>query len=355
LSYSEISTALTCECRWDLAYGGHLAGGVCYSRRQLAASLSNGRAWGAAVAFWHAFSRPEGLMAVYWPTLALVEAHAVLGASLQADVDEQAQRGVWVPPEVQAEHEDWLGEILEHYCATTERLSNVTRLEDEIFVPIPSRGGWRHSSIYRFHGFIDAFSDQGEDEWVVEFKFRDQLTPPNLLELSRQIRWYAWARQQQTGRRVIGVVVDERLAAAPKPPRLVRAKRKGEGIDGMVPSHAKDQLCLGRDYIDLCNEYGVFPDPETVDALERRVWQQRHPILFRPGELEEAGRELVSAAQFIRDLDLGHRYPIRNGQPHICRGCRFKEICPVPTDRLFAETLFEPRPPKRERALEVAA
>jgi hypothetical protein len=300
------------------------------------------------VASWHASQAPENLLAAYSPGLALIEAHAALRASYAADVAEQAEAGVYIAPEFQADQEDWLGAILDHYCSTTEKLPNLTRLEGEFDIPIPSRGGLRRSSRYRFNGFIDGFTENDE-EWVVEFKLRTQLTPLPLIELQRQIRDYAWARQQQTGRRVAGVIVDERLAASPKPPRLVRAKRKGEGINGMVPSHAKDQLCLGRDYIDLCEEYSVFPDPETLDHLERRVWQQRHPILFRPGELEEAGRELVSAAQLIRDLDLGHRYPIRNGQPHICRGCKFKEICPVPTDRLFAETKFEPRPPKRDR------
>ncbi len=348
LSYSEISSAQTCEAlaRWDFQYGGHLAGGVCYKRRQLAAGLGNGRAWGAAVAAWHAYPTPENLMAIYQAGMARMGAHSALRGAYRADVAAQLEKGIWVPPETQADREQWLGQILDHYCSTAEPLPNLTKLEGELSIPIPSRTGRRGSSRYRFEGFIDGFTEDGDLEWIVEFKFRDQLTPLPLIELSRQIRWYAWSRQQETGRRVAGVIVDERLAEAPKPARLVKGKKKSEGL---VPSHAKDQLCRPEDYVALCEEHDVEPKPEIIEALGARQWQQRHYIVFGPGELEESGKELVSAAKLIRDLDSGDRYPLRNAQAYICRGCKFKEICAHPTDRSFAATLYEERPPKRLR------
>ena len=68
---------------------------------------------------------------------------------------------------------------------------------------------------------------------IVEFKLRKQLTPVKLIQLSRQIRWYAWARQQVTDRKVVGVLVDERLNEAPKP--------AGFNKNGEL-SHAKNQV-----------------------------------------------------------------------------------------------------------------
>ena len=53
LSHTEIDTALTCFARWDFAYGGHLAGAT-LKPREIAPVLSDGRAWGNAVAAYHA-------------------------------------------------------------------------------------------------------------------------------------------------------------------------------------------------------------------------------------------------------------------------------------------------------------
>ena len=346
LSWSEISMALTCEARHAFAYTGHLTGGVALKRRATALPLSNGRAWGAAVAAWHAFSGHETLESAFDPALARLDALRALRDSYDADADEQADRGVWLEPGALAERELWLGEILEHYMSTAVRLDNLTRIEEELDEPIPSRTGVRSSSRYHFVGFIDGFTvDQPGNEWVAEFKLRTKLTPVHLVQLSRQIRWYAWARQRQTGKRVVGVIVDERLAAAPKPARLVQAGRP----DILRPSHAVDQMTTPQAYIDLCTEYGVEPHDDTVAALSNREWQKRIPIMFEPGELEEAGRELVSAAKLIRDLDSGERYPVRNAIPYICNGCAFREICADPSDRLYLETLYELTEPKRLR------
>jgi PD-(D/E)XK nuclease superfamily protein len=355
ISHSEIEMALTCEARHAFGYTGRLTDGEVLHKRELAPRLSNGRAWGAAVAAWHAVPDDDSLMGVYQPIMAQMTAHAALRASYMADIEEQRESGVIVPLLGAVERENWLGSILDHYMATADRFTNLTRLEGEFDVPIPSRTGKRSSSRYRFQGFIDGFTiDRHGYEWIVEFKLRDDLTSPAQVQLSRQIRRYAWARQQQTGQRVVGVIVDERKAKPPAPPRIVQAKHKGEGIDGMVPSHAVDQWCLVEDYISACCEYGVEPHEVTKDALARRVWQFRHPIPFRESELKEAGEELVSAAKLIRDLDSGERYPIRNTVPYICRGCKFLEACPNPDDRIYLDTLFERRPPKRDRVREAA-
>jgi hypothetical protein len=71
--------------------------------------------------------------------------------------------------------------------------------------------------------------------------------------------------------------------------------------------------------------------------------------MFGAAELEEAGRELVSAGLKIAELDSGRRYPIRNAQPHLCRGCRWRAACPNPGDDLYLSTLFESVAPKRAR------
>lgn len=350
ISYSEISSAQTCQARHAFGYTGHLTYGQTLHRRAIAPRLSHGRAWGAAVAAWHAFPADHTLMGCWQPVRAKMAAHGSLLASYAADIAEQAQSGVWVSPLLQVERQNWLAEVLDHYVATADRLPNLTRLEGEIDIPLPSRTGRRSSSLYRFQGFIDGFTvDDHDHEWIDEFKLRDSLTSVKQIELGRQIRWYAWAHQRASGRQVVGVIVDERLSKAPKPPRLVQARRKHEGIDGYVPSHAVDQLCLPEDYLTLCEEYGVSYHDETVLALQQRVWQQRVPIPFRPSELEEAGQELVSAAKLIRDLDSGDLFPVRNAQPALCNGCKFRDVCAEPNDELFVDTLFERTVPKRLR------
>lgn len=347
LSHSEIGTAMTCQARHAFAYTGRLTDGQVLHRRAIAPILSGGRAWGAAVAAWHTFSGPLA-------TKASFAAHEALRASYAADVDEQRLSGITVPAELEVEHLERLGQILDHYMQTSQRLPNLTRLEGEINMPIPSRMGLRSSSIYRFGALIDGYTlDDNGYGWIVEYKLRATLTTARLLELGRQHRWYAWALEQELAREgveipIVGVILDERLNEAPKPARIVKGYK-----DGFRPSHAVNQLTTPDSYLALCSEYGEMPHDPTVQALRERRWDQRFRIQFRPGELKEAGRELVSAAKLIRDLDSGELYPVRNAQPHLCRGCRYVEICNEPGDRLFVDTLYERRPPKRERQKEV--
>jgi hypothetical protein len=354
LSWSEISMALTCEAQHAYAYTGHLSSGHCFKPREMGVRLSDGRAFGAAVATWHAFERDDSLLGASSPMLARMAAHGALRASYAHDIAEQGELGTWMSPDVQVEREDRLAMVLDDYMTLAYPLENLTRVEGLLDVPIPSRtrSSSHASTRYRFEGYLDGFTiDERANEWLFECKLRDSLTPVWQLQLSRQLLWYAFCLRRETGRPLVGAIIEERLSDAPKPARLVKAKSKSEPQDerGMTPSHAKDQLCTVEAYVALCAEYGVEPHPETMAVLEARIWQQRVPLLFDEAQLEEAGRELVSAAQLISELDSGKRYPIRNAQPRLCRSCRWRQICPTPQDLVFAETLYEFVPPKRLR------
>lgn len=341
LSYSEVSRALRCMAQWDFSYGGHLAGTALKAKR-VVPILSEGRAWGAAVAAYHStlhMGHPACNRA----------AMTALDDSLNADADRQREFGVHDPP-AHDELRARLLRILGHYIDTAEPFELDPVLERQLFVPIPSRSGERPSSRYRLQSYLDGTRDIDGRPWLVEFKLRNTLTSVELIALSRQIRWYAWAYWQESGVKVAGVEVHERWNEVPKPARLVQGKRKGQE---RVPSHAKDQVTTVGKYLDLCGEFGVEPNPDTLAALRRRRWQQRVPIMFRDGELEEAGRELVSAAKLIRDLDSGELMPLRNAIRSNCSGCSFREICPNPDSELV-DDLFERVEPKRLRAREEA-
>jgi len=349
LSYTEIAAALTCHARWDFAYGGRLAGS-CLRRRQIAAALSDGRAWGAAVAAWHAFQGHDGLESAYDVALAQHEAYQALHASYLADIREQQEAGLTVGPDYEVDKLDRLGGMLDHYMATADKLPNLTLLEGRFEVPLRSRSGRQRSTKYHLEGFIDGYTvlDENENEWIVEFKLRNSLTSRKQLDLDRQHLWYAWARSQTTGRPVIGVILEERLNDAPRAAeRAIQSRSAARTV--YRASERKTEMTTEESYLALCEELGHEPNPEKLAALRARRWQQRVPILLRPGQLEEAGEELVSAGMLIGDLDSGRRYPIRNAQRHICSGCRFSDICANPTDELYVESLFERVPPKRER------
>jgi hypothetical protein len=331
--------ALTCQAQWDFAYGGHLAG-TALKQKDVAPILSEGRAWGAAVAAYHVAQGVE-------PADAGNAALLALNNSLEEDANRQREFGVFI----QKSHDDKalrLKQMLLHYIWEVDDFTlDPMGVERELLTPIPSRTGRRHSNRYVFQGFIDG-TKKGDTlrPWLVEFKLRYQLTPVELIQLDRQIRRYSWAWWQVTGIRPIGIEVHERWNEVPKNPRINKATKKHP--EGVV-SHAKDQLTTADAYLDVCAEYDQEPDDDTVAALKARRWQQVVPIMFRDGELEEAGAELVSAAKLIRDLDSGDFWPIRNAKPQNCRGCRFKSICPSPDNELV-DVLFERVPAKRDRS-----
>jgi CRISPR/Cas system-associated exonuclease Cas4 (RecB family) len=330
LSYSEIETALTCWARWDFAYGGRLAGST-LKQRGLIPVLGEGRAWGAAVASWH---QNAGKLTAEW------EAHQALLAQIDKDVQEQAEMGFFPDALQRLETETRLALQLDLYMQTAEQLPNLTRIEEEIVVPIPSRGGKRASTHYRFLCYLDGFTDDNGMRWLVEFKLRNQLQPVEVIELSRQIRWYAWALHQQGSKEPLGVLVDQSLNDPPKPAKILAT--------GKV-SHQKAQVTTPQLYIDACLEREEEPKQDVIDHLGSRRWNQRVPLVFRPEELEEAGQELVSAAKLIRDLDHGDLFPIRNATKMHCSYCKFRRICANPTDDLVVGSMFERTVPKRLR------
>jgi hypothetical protein len=348
LSYSEISLALKCFAAWDFQYGGRLAGST-LKQKSVAPLLGDGSAWGAAVAAWHAGMERDPLTASW-------TAHEALRASYDHDAEWMKETGFPVSVVARHESEHRLGQLLEHYMATTDPMPGLHALEREVVVGVPSRSGKRASTVYRFLAKIDgAVQDpvvngmQLRGWWIVEFKLRGRLTDLPLLERQRQTRWYAWALQASFERGEsgailpVGVIVDERLNEVPKPAVLTE---KGQKV-----SHKKDQLTTPELYIDLCLDFGVEPKDETVEHLRQRQWQQRHPLAFRPGEMADAGRELTDAAKLIRDLDHGEIRPIRNATRANCSSCRFRTICAEPEDGLFVESMFERTVPKRLREL----
>jgi hypothetical protein len=343
LSFTEVSTALTCWAQWDFAYGGRLAG-TTLKPKELAPALGGGRAWGAAVAAWH---QNAGTLLASW------FAHDALRAQLDADAQEMIELGFDPGLDARMETETRLGAILDHYIATAEPFPNLTKLEAEIVVPVPSRGGKQGSTRYRFQCFLDGFTDDNGEQWLVEFKLRGSLTPPELLLKQRQPRWYGWAyTRQQNGHMPTGVYVDERLNAAPGTPRTVQGRKKGEG---RRPSHDKAQVITPESYIDLCHEHSEEPHLDVVEHLRQRQWQQRFPLSLRPSEMEAAGNELRDAAKLIRDLDSGELTPIRNASRAHCGGCKFRTVCAEPTDELFVDALFKRTVPKRLRTPEETA
>lgn len=284
--------------------------------------------------------------------LATADALDAMRSSLDADAQKMAEAGVIIPGvfDTRMDMEAHLSRVFGHYQTLVPDPTPLMALEREIVVPIPSRScNGRGSSLYRFQGFLDAMEDaDGESEWLWEYKLRGKLTKRFLIELGRQHRWYAWARQRQTGRKVIGVKVVERLNDSPHPPKIVNGKRKGE----KVVSADVAQLTTPALYLAACEEWGTEPNPVTLEMFrrsERTRWQQVVAIPFRPSELAEAGQELVSAAKLIRDLDRGDLYPIRNAKGGNCNGCDFRAICLNPRDDLYVEQLFKRSVPKRLR------
>lgn len=329
LSYTEISTALDCWARWSFRYGDGMGLGAALKQKAVVPRLSAGRAWGAAVAAWHHHvDEPD----------AGERAIAAMDEALEADAERMREYGVY-DSDKHADLRVELLAMLNHYIDLAPKVK-MEGLERELLVAIPSRSGKRPSSRYKLLAYLDATEQADDGVWINEFKLRQRLTPARLITNSRQIRWYAWAYQQETGQQVRGVWVNERLHAAPKPPRILASGKL---------SHAKEQLCTADAYVAACEEHGEEPRPSTLEALRQRQWQQRVPVIFREDELEEAGRELVSAAKLIGQLDSGRLEPVRHVSPRNCGGCPYAEICEAPQAcGPLIDMFFERRPAKRD-------
>lgn len=359
ISHTEIEAALTCEARWDFRYGGQLAGTALRSK-DTPVVLSLGKAWGAAWAAYHAtwtrWRQPTqlGLAIEDAPITPEAAAEMAYATMLFKDAQRQMKLGVF-DGQRYSEAYDLLGRLLEHYTQThwwMERdcpMDNLEALEARYEVPIPSRGGQKGSSKFRLEAYVDGRSLRDGQVWLAECKLRKDLTPVKIIVRSRQLRWYAWAHWQLTGEQPRGVIVEERVRAVPQHPRMNKGRAtKANPEPAPTPSHAVDQATTPEWYERVCKDNKVEPLAHVMEAFRARRWQQRVPVVFREGELEEAGRELVSAGLRIAELDSSKRWPIRHAVRTTCNYCDFTDICDDPSSS-YVDMLFERIQPKRDR------
>lgn len=328
ISQSEIAQLLRCPAQWGFGYGD--LAGFPLKPKTTALRLREGRAWGQAVQAWH--TREPG-------TDPIVRAHEALLTSLNDDAAFMHTHGV-LDEEEFAQTMARMQEILVHYCATQPRLNLIG---SEVELEMPHVDGWT----YRCH--LDGIH-QDEDGylWVVEFKLRTPgaFTSLEIVQLWRQVRWYALALEATNGteeirfyngepteivrREIRGVIVDERLNDAPNP---VRYNKNG--------SVSATQSCLYEEYERACMMLNQPMHEPTVQRLQAKVWQQRHEVYFRPDEMRDALYELESAATLL-SLYHNHRLrPIRNPGRQ-CATCAFLPLCPDYTDARLRDALFTP-------------
>lgn len=321
LSHSEVSAMLDCEYRHAFAYTGHLTGGDTLSPVSVAPVLREGRAWGRAVAAWHSTGERH---------LAFGE----LGDALNEDAEDQTAAGCYL----KAEHDEMrrhLQLLLAHYINRNEALG-IDRLEQEVVVSIPSRGGKRRSTKYRLQAFFDGMVEDENGIWLVEFKLRKRrLSDLTLVSRSRQIHWYCWAWRELTGVSPVGVIHDETLNAVPSPVKLNK--------DGEL---SKVQSCTVEAY-----RMAGGDDDEVAARLAAKQWGRTDRIFLTEAELDTAGKQLVSAAQRVKGLDSGELFPIRNPSPARCPSCQFRDICDDPGNTDLVDSLFTRTTPKRERTI----
>lgn len=333
ISYSETATLLDCQAKHDFSYVGQLAGSA-LTPNVKHARLREGKAWGMAMAEFHALNANDGL----------TKAHAAIGQSLTDDIKEMP---FGLDAEGQVELTEMgikLHDLLTHYSETCKPIG-IDRQELKLEVQIPSRGGRRRSNLYRFTGFVDGIKTDDHGDWIVDFKLRGSLSSVEQVAINRQFRWYAWAWRELTGRAVAGIIIDERWNKVPKPARILASG---------LPSHAKDQVTTALLYFAACSEAGVEPNDETLLAINARSWQTRHEVFLTDREIDEAGQQLTSLANLVGQFDSGSLYPVRNPSDFRCPSCAFKTICPDPTDSELVDALFVRKPAKKDRT-EVAA
>lgn len=323
ISHSEVDALLGCQVRHAFAYTGRLTAGTALSPRTSAPILRDGRAWGAGVASYHSVG--HGTVEVL--------------RALEEDAAEQRAAGIY-DQSVFDEALTRLMAMLDHYVTVDETRVPLVEREREILVPLRARSGsGRRSPLYRLHAFLDGIHiDRDGRVWIVEFKLRGRLQSLEQIILNRQIRWYAWAWRELTGIEPAGVIVDERLNALPLPVKINKDGR---------PS--KVQSCTPDAYLTACYDAEHEPDEDVLAAARAKVWQQRHWILLRPEELDEAGQQLASTAQLVGMMDSGELYPTRNPSPARCPGCPYRPICPDPANTDLIAALFERVPPKAHR------
>lgn len=331
LSHSEISTAYDCQAKHSYAYTGTLTGGDALKPKRVHVNLREGRAWGAGIAAWHYTGDKSA-------------AHAAMAKSLAADAEELTAAGFYDAQEHHAT-KNKLAAILEHEIGMSGRLDMVA-MEEHLRVAVRSEGG-RRSPRYDFEGYLDGVVEEHGRVWIWEAKLRKQLSSLDQVARSPQLRRYAWAWREIHGVNPAGIILDERLNAAPSDVKL--------NANGSV---SKVQSCTVDAYLAACLQAGQEPDEEVLAKLAAKRWGERHRVFLTELEIAQAGRELGSSARLIHQLERagerGGLDPVRNPSPMRCPGCSYREICGSEYDAELVDALFTRIRPKRFRE-EVAA
>lgn len=327
LSHSEISTAYDCMAKHAYAYTGILTGGDALKPKRTHVNLREGRAWGAGIAAWHYTGDKSA-------------AHAAMARSLAADAEELTAAGFYDAQEHHAT-KNKLAAILEHEIGVSGRLDMVA-MEEHLRVAVRSEGG-RRSPRYDFEGYLDGVVEEHGRVWIWEAKLRKQLSSLDQVARSPQLRRYAWAWREIHGVNPAGIILDERLNAAPSEVKL--------NANGSV---SKVQSCTVDAYLAACLQAEQDPDEEVLSKLAAKRWGERHRVFLTELEIAQAGRELGSSARLIHQLERagerGGLDPVRNPSPMRCPGCAYRDICGSgePDDELI-DALFTRIPPKRFR------
>lgn len=322
-----------CRARWDLRYGGHLAGST-LKPRTIPRILNEGRAWGSMVATWHALGGGRK---------ALWRASGAMHESLGQDFQEARENGGTFAREDYVGAANLLSDAFLDYTSRTPAMKGLHRMEEEIIARVDNQ----HSLLAKIDGW---WTDADGRPWLVEFKWRPGgLTAAWLLELLPQFPRYAWALREAVGMDPVGIIVDERLGRFPQRPLLARAKKKDPVTKTypMTVSTKKDQYTTGSLYYDACEEFGAIPDDKLAAHFDSREWQQQVKIVFRNSELDATHDELRELAQVIYGLDHGQVLPVRTASKMTCNRCDFRNICKNPrnpTDEFIRGT------PKRTKA-----
>lgn len=346
LSHSEIRTLSTCEAAHAFKYTGVLSDGDTLSpKHALPDRLREGSAFGAAMAVLHAGPpTPDTLARARGEATMYLEEH-------QENWTQEELRDVAVK----------LDRIVRHYAATAD-LFHVADPETRLEVALPSRvtlagGKTRKSTRYGFEGYLDGIHTAANGGvWIVDYKLRDSLSDFDAVANDRQWRRYAWAWREIHGVSPAGIKVVERKNGYPEPEAEV--KRNANGRLSKIQACTPDtyRRAFWADKESGLAEKLLPTAEEATEILEKlrerhdpKHWQRVHTIILRESEIDEAGRELASAANRVGQLERGDLYPLRTVSRSTCGGCDFRDACAEPGDRPVVDAFYTREVPKRLR------
>lgn len=190
----------------------------------------------------------------------------------------------------------------------------VLYVEIEFEVEIPGLPG------YVYQGRIDAIvRDKNGRIWIVDHKTRGQFGDTEWADMDEQSGSYCWAIQEMLGIKVHGVVFNELLKAAPKPPQVLQSGNL-----------SKNKQWRGtRDYFIKClaeNGQGLSGYEDFIDYLGSRP----NPY-FRRIQVHRSQRELQLLGERIQLEALDMYDPNVRIYPapgmFNCMGCSYRVPC----------------------------